>query len=95
MTLRNVGIVFAPTLSIPSDIFALLMSEFGYVFWTNEQEQIVPESSTSADRIKNNYLKAEKRSDRNSRDYKNQVPTNIIGLEDGMFYFFNNFLFFW
>jgi hypothetical protein len=87
MTLRNVGIVFAPTLSIPSDIFTLLMSEFEYIFWTKEQEQILPESSTSADRIKNNYLKAEKRSNRNSRDYKNQVPSNFISLEDGMFIF--------
>lgn len=84
MTLRNVGIVFAPTLSIPSGIFTLLMSEFEYIFYTKEQQQemtvVVPEATTSADRIKNNYLK-KKRSNRNSRDYKDQVPPNIISLE--------------
>ncbi|GAN01502.1 conserved hypothetical protein [Mucor ambiguus] len=80
MTLRNVGIVFAPTLSIPSGIFTLLMSEFEYIFYTKEQQETVaPEATTSADRIKNNYLK--KRSNRNSRDYKDQVPPNIISLE--------------
>ncbi|KAK4520385.1 Respiratory supercomplex factor 1, mitochondrial [Mucor velutinosus] len=80
MTLRNVSIVFAPTLSIPSGIFTLLMSEFEYIFYTKEQQETaVPEATTSADRIKNNYLK--KRSNRNSSDYKDQVPPNIIRLE--------------
>lgn len=82
MTLRNVGIVFAPTLSIPSGIFTLFMSEFEYIFYTKEQETVVPEATTSADRIKQNYLK-KTRSNRNSRDYKDQVPSNIISLEDG------------
>ncbi|KAL9555766.1 hypothetical protein MBANPS3_002205 [Mucor bainieri] len=82
MTLRNVGIVFAPTLSIPSGIFTLLMSEFEYIFYTKEQQEaVVPETTTSADRIKHSYLK--KRSNRNSREYKNQVPPNIISLEKG------------
>ncbi|KAL7329473.1 Rho GTPase activating protein [Mucor circinelloides] len=81
MTLRNVGIVFAPTLSIPSGIFTLFMSEFEYIFYTKEQETVVPEATTSADRIKQNYLK-KTRSNRNSRDYKDQVPSNIISLED-------------
>lgn len=83
MTLRNIGIVFAPTLSIPSGIFTLLMSEFEYVFYTKEQQEtVVPEATTSADRIKNNYLK-KRRSNRNSKDYKDQVPPNIISLEKG------------
>ncbi|KAL3898648.1 MAG: hypothetical protein SGCHY_002600 [Lobulomycetales sp.] len=32
MTSRNVGIVFAPTLSIPSAVFTLMMSEFSTLF---------------------------------------------------------------
>jgi hypothetical protein len=36
MTLRNISIVFAPTLSIPSGVFTLLMSEFEYIFWTKD-----------------------------------------------------------
>lgn len=36
MTLRNISIVFAPTLSIPAGVFTLLMSEFEYIFWTKD-----------------------------------------------------------
>lgn len=95
MTLRNIGIVFAPTLSIPSGIFTLFMSEFEYIFWTNKTTAvsslptfkkpvypIVVEASTSADRIKQQYLKAEEvRSSRNSVLYKNNVPLSIMSLE--------------
>ncbi|KAF9200907.1 hypothetical protein BGZ49_008861 [Haplosporangium sp. Z 27] len=36
MTARNVGIVFSPTLGIPAGVFALLMSDFGQIFHTND-----------------------------------------------------------
>ncbi|KAH8547621.1 hypothetical protein BGW37DRAFT_510215 [Umbelopsis sp. PMI_123] len=36
MTMRNVGIVFSPTLGIPAGIFNLFLSEFDYIFWTSE-----------------------------------------------------------
>lgn len=36
MTMRNVGIVFSPTLGIPAGIFNLFLSEFDYIFWTND-----------------------------------------------------------
>ncbi|GAA5802062.1 hypothetical protein HPULCUR_007522 [Helicostylum pulchrum] len=94
MTLRNVGIVFAPTLSIPSGVFTLFMSEFDYIFWTRDKPSSAsttslpclkpsrPEPSTSADRIKYQYLKAEEsRSSRNSVSYKNNVPQSIMTLE--------------
>ncbi|KAI8064899.1 hypothetical protein BDF21DRAFT_427359 [Thamnidium elegans] len=93
MTLRNVGIVFAPTLSIPSGVFTLFMSEFDYIFWTRDKtsasttslpclKSTRPEPSTSADRIKYQYLKAEEgRSSRNSITYKNNVPPSIMTLE--------------
>ncbi|CAD6911044.1 unnamed protein product [Tilletia controversa] len=35
MTMRNVGIVFSPTLAIPAGVFALLLTEFDYVFFTD------------------------------------------------------------
>ncbi|RUS15397.1 hypothetical protein BC937DRAFT_92518 [Endogone sp. FLAS-F59071] len=35
MTMRNVGIVFSPTLGIPAGVFNLFMTEFEYIFWTN------------------------------------------------------------
>ncbi|KAG2198595.1 hypothetical protein INT47_001042, partial [Mucor saturninus] len=95
MTLRNIGIVFAPTLSIPSGIFTLFMSEFEYIFWTDKATTvsslptfkkpvypIIMEPSTSADKIKQQYLKAEEvRSSRNSVSFKNNVPLSIMSLE--------------
>ncbi|KAI9493695.1 hypothetical protein BDB00DRAFT_928826 [Zychaea mexicana] len=35
MNARNVGIIFSPTLQIPAGIFSLFLSEFEYIFWTN------------------------------------------------------------
>ncbi|KAI9486244.1 MAG: hypothetical protein EXX96DRAFT_36655 [Benjaminiella poitrasii] len=64
MSLRNMGIVFAPTLSIPSTVFSLLMNEFHSVFCRDidsVSKQVVPEPTTSADRIKFNYLLKDKR----------------------------------
>ncbi|KAI9323657.1 hypothetical protein BX666DRAFT_1889043 [Dichotomocladium elegans] len=42
MTMRNVSIVFSPTLGIPAMIFNLFMSEFEYVFWTTEDGDAAP-----------------------------------------------------
>ncbi|KAI8148180.1 hypothetical protein BJV82DRAFT_663560 [Fennellomyces sp. T-0311] len=42
MTVRNVSIVFSPTLGIPAMIFNLFMSEFEYVFWTTEDGDAAP-----------------------------------------------------
>ncbi|KAL0073599.1 hypothetical protein F4703DRAFT_1896349 [Phycomyces blakesleeanus] len=42
MTMRNVSIVFAPTLGIPATIFNLFMSEFEYIFWTTEDGDAAP-----------------------------------------------------
>ncbi|KAJ2397988.1 Rho GTPase activating protein, partial [Coemansia sp. RSA 2603] len=36
MTLRNIGIVFSPSLGIPVHLFNLLMVEFEYIFWVND-----------------------------------------------------------
>ncbi|KAJ2688139.1 Rho GTPase activating protein [Coemansia sp. RSA 1285] len=48
MTLRNIGIVFSPSLGIPVSVFSLLMIEFEYIFWVNDSG--VPEpKSLSAD----------------------------------------------
>lgn len=42
MTMRNVSIVFSPTLGIPATIFNLFMSEFEYIFWTTEDGDAAP-----------------------------------------------------
>ncbi|KAG0169711.1 hypothetical protein DFQ28_003408 [Apophysomyces sp. BC1034] len=42
MNVRNVSIVFSPTLGIPATIFNLFMSEFEYIFWTTEDGDAAP-----------------------------------------------------
>lgn len=37
MTLRNIGIVFSPTLGIPAGIFSELVSHFGAIFDAEEE----------------------------------------------------------
>ncbi|KAJ1959664.1 Rho GTPase activating protein, partial [Dipsacomyces acuminosporus] len=53
MTLRNIGIVFSPSLGIPVGVFSLLMVEFEYIFWVNdsgapEPRSIVPMDGSNA-----------------------------------------------
>ncbi|KAI7880526.1 RhoGAP-domain-containing protein [Lichtheimia hyalospora FSU 10163] len=47
MTTRNVSIVFSPTLGIPAMIFNLFLSEFNYVFWTDENGEAAPRTMDS------------------------------------------------
>ncbi|ORX98900.1 hypothetical protein K493DRAFT_406428 [Basidiobolus meristosporus CBS 931.73] len=42
MTVRNIGIVFSPTLGIPAGVFNLLMTEFEYIFWVNDEGCAAP-----------------------------------------------------
>ncbi|RKP05246.1 Rho GTPase activation protein, partial [Thamnocephalis sphaerospora] len=35
MTIRNVGIVFSPTLGIPAGVFTLFMAQFDYIFFVD------------------------------------------------------------
>ena len=44
MTLRNIGIVFSPTLGIPAGIFSELVSHFGAIF---DAEEEIPEEPVS------------------------------------------------
>ena len=42
MTARNVGIVFSPSLSIPAGIFILMMAEFEFIFWVQNENDTKP-----------------------------------------------------
>ncbi|KAJ1904811.1 Rho GTPase activating protein, partial [Coemansia sp. IMI 209127] len=44
MTLRNIGIVFSPSLGIPVSVFSLLMVEFEYIFWVNDSGMPEPKN---------------------------------------------------
>ncbi|KAJ1973960.1 Rho GTPase activating protein, partial [Dimargaris verticillata] len=48
MTLRNVGIVFSPSLGIPAGIFNLLILEFRYIFWVNDDGLPAPRPISEA-----------------------------------------------
>ncbi|TPX68366.1 hypothetical protein SpCBS45565_g03134 [Spizellomyces sp. 'palustris'] len=39
MTVRNVGIVFSPTVGVPAGVFTLMMAEFASVFWWDGREE--------------------------------------------------------
>ncbi|CAG8450432.1 16606_t:CDS:2 [Acaulospora morrowiae] len=48
MTVRNIGIVFAPSLGIPAGVFTLLMAEFDYIFFTDSDGSAAPKTLEEA-----------------------------------------------
>lgn len=49
MTVRNVGIVFSPTLTIPAPVFALFLQNFERIFGASPQEYDLPSPGTTSD----------------------------------------------
>ena len=66
MTMRNVGIVFSPTLGIPAGVFSLMLGEFNRVFNVDDPEVHGEESDDSARR--------------NSRHYSDAAADKLLGL---------------
>jgi RalA-binding protein 1 len=81
MTMRNVGIVFSPTLGIPAGVFSLMLAEFNRVFNVNDDAN---EARLAAD----DKGKTEPRDDdvsgdinhRNSRHYSDATTDRLLGL---------------
>lgn len=70
MTMRNVGIVFSPTLGIPAGVFSLMLGEFKRVFnvdGTLEENEPTAEEEEVVDR-------------RNSRRYTDAAADELLGL---------------
>ena len=67
MTMRNVGIVFSPTLGIPAGVFSLMLGEFNRVFNVDESEAHGEELEDSPVR-------------RNSRHYSDAAADELLGL---------------
>lgn len=70
MTMRNVGIVFSPTLGIPAGVFSLMLGEFKRVFnvdGTLEENEPAAEEEEVVDR-------------RNSRRYTDAAADQLLGL---------------
>ncbi|OJA10684.1 hypothetical protein AZE42_01064 [Rhizopogon vesiculosus] len=70
MTMRNVGIVFSPTLGIPAGVFSLMLGEFNRVF-------NVDAGKTGEEGDAEN---AEELSRRNSRQYSDAAADQLLGL---------------
>ncbi|KAK8140480.1 hypothetical protein PG984_000546 [Apiospora sp. TS-2023a] len=49
MTVRNVGIVFSPTLNIPAPVFALLLQNYEGIFGMNPEEYELPSPASESD----------------------------------------------
>ncbi|KAI8983845.1 hypothetical protein BDB01DRAFT_850496 [Pilobolus umbonatus] len=82
MNTRNVAIVFAPTLSIPSAILTLFLTDFRYIFSADADhsrsvDSLLPTLSTSVGIVP----PKDKRSNHNSISYRNNIPSSILCLE--------------
>lgn len=42
MSIRNVGIVFSPTLNIPAPVFSMFLTDFGSIFTEEYEESLAP-----------------------------------------------------
>lgn len=73
MTMRNVGIVFSPTLGIPAGVFSLMLGEFNRVF--NVDTSGEGEDAKSADGVV-----VEDPIRRNSRQYTDAAADQLLGL---------------
>ena len=67
MTMRNVGIVFSPTLGIPAGVFSLMLGEFKRVFNVDGTLESEPAEEEVVDR-------------RNSRRYTDAAADQLLGL---------------
>lgn len=70
MTMRNVGIVFSPTLGIPAGVFSLMLGEFNRVF--NVDAEDLSESGDHGD--------SDEPQRRNSRQYSDAAADQLLGL---------------
>ena len=66
MTVRNVGIVFSPTLGIPAGVFSLMLGEFNRVFSVDDPGTLGEEEDDSTRR--------------NSRHYSDAAADELLGL---------------
>ena len=74
MTMRNVGIVFSPTLGIPAGVFSLMLGEFKRVFNVEgaQDEALAPADSEEA--------QTQSAARRNSQHYAEAAADQMLGL---------------
>lgn len=75
MTMRNVGIVFSPTLGIPAGVFSLMLGEFNRVFNVDaDNDDLGPKEGESALENPSEPFR------RNSRQYSDAAADQVLGL---------------
>ncbi|KAF9457196.1 hypothetical protein BDZ94DRAFT_1292511 [Collybia nuda] len=73
MTMRNVGIVFSPTLGIPAGVFSLMLGEFNRVFNVDAEEASDAGGHGNGDGVSDLHR-------RNSRQYSDAAADQLLGL---------------
>lgn len=73
MTMRNVGIVFSPTLGIPAGVFSLMMGEFNRVFNVDDSSSVTPTEDVTGDAEASDNR-------RNSKQYSDAAADQLLGL---------------
>jgi len=75
MTMRNVGIVFSPTLGIPAGVFSLMLGEFNRVFNVD-----ISDGDTDSKSEKGLEPPQDRMDRRNSRQYTDAAADQLLGL---------------
>jgi RalA-binding protein 1 len=82
MTMRNVGIVFSPTLGIPAGVFSLMLAEFNRVFNVNddayEAESAAAEKDSTIPSVSD--ASSTEVNHRNSKHYLDATTDQLLGL---------------
>ncbi|KAG5653325.1 hypothetical protein H0H81_001065 [Sphagnurus paluster] len=75
MTMRNVGIVFSPTLGIPAGVFSLMLGEFNRVFNVDDADaENATEGTVAGDADEGDM------NQRNSKHYSDAAADQLLGL---------------
>lgn len=84
MTMRNVGIVFSPTLGIPAGVFSLMLGEFNKVFSVepdqSEEVEVALEITGPPEEVSAMGAQSLSASKRNSRIYADAAADRLLGL---------------
>jgi RalA-binding protein 1 len=81
MTMRNVGIVFSPTLGIPAGVFSLMLGEFDQVFAVDgEGSNDNSGETTPSTQLHESQSHAQPDNRRNSRNYNDAAADRLLGL---------------
>ncbi|KAJ7460547.1 hypothetical protein FB451DRAFT_1269430 [Mycena latifolia] len=80
MTMRNVGIVFSPTLGIPAGVFSLMLGEFNRVFNVDAEPGEDAPKDAEAEAPGTSDRSSETHPRRNSQQYSSGAADQLLGL---------------